>query len=118
MPNVFILDYLEKDEMTYLMHKVECIILPYKKNTNSAILSDAISVETPVVGSKVGAIKEYITNYRIGELFESENIKELSQKILFVMNGSKKHEYTSNIRQLKKRFNWKIISNMHIQLYS
>ena len=61
---------------------------------------ESIAYGTPVIGARLGGIPELIREGETGELFRSEDAKELSEKIRELWtNGEKRKRYTENCRR-------------------
>ena len=59
------------------------MILPYKDATQSGVIPIAFAYEVFVIASNVGAISELVEDKKTGLLFESRNVQELIDKILW-----------------------------------
>ena len=83
--------------------KVLC--LPSKKIINGEseglgqVLLEAQAAGIPVVGSNVGGIKEAMLENVTGVLFESGNIIDLSEKIIFLLKNPDINRFSSNARK-------------------
>lgn len=69
---------------------------------------EAMQVGLPVIASNIGGIKDIISNDNDGILFEVGNYKELSNKIIELIENNKKREYISYKGQKKVNENFLI----------
>ncbi|MCS7134659.1 MAG: glycosyltransferase family 4 protein [Candidatus Pacearchaeota archaeon] len=67
---------------------------------------EALACSTPVVGSNVGGIPEWLKDKKNGLLFERGNIQDLKEKIIFLLeNPEKAEKYGKKGRlMVEKRF--------------
>jgi glycosyltransferase involved in cell wall biosynthesis len=112
------LGFLSDAEMKVRMCLCTCIVLPYEKSTNSAILMDAISAEVPVAVTDVGSFKEIVENWRIGEVCPPKNSVALAEAIeKIVKTRSQRESLISNIRSLKATYSWSFVATEHLRVY-
>jgi len=62
------------------------LILPTRDDALPLVIPEAMSVGTPVIACNVGGIPEIIDDHVTGLLFSQENHKELSQKVIELLN--------------------------------
>jgi glycosyltransferase involved in cell wall biosynthesis len=74
---------ISEKEVDELFQKADCMILPYKDATQSGVIPIAFAYEVFVIASDVGAISELVEDKKTGLLFESRNVQELIDKILW-----------------------------------
>lgn len=78
--------FIKTEDVKYYFSATDLIVLPYRKIYNSGVLIRAMSFATPVVASDFGPFKEFILDSQNGYLFENENERSLSQKIIFALD--------------------------------
>lgn len=74
--------FVKTKDVKYYFSATDLIVLPYRKIYNSGVLIRAMSFATPVVASDFGPFKEFIIDSENGYLFETENMRSLSKKII------------------------------------
>lgn len=75
------------NELTNLIKEALFSIYPSKWYENCPFsVMESISLGTPVIGSNIGGIPELIDDGKTGLLFESENVRELKDKIIKLYN--------------------------------
>ena len=76
-------DYVEDHIMEQYFKKATYIVLPYKKTFKalSVVFSDSVKRYKPVISSELSQNGFDTKKYKIGEVFESENIYDLSLAI-------------------------------------
>lgn len=115
--NVEWLGFLEEKDMLYLMSKCDCVVLPYSKSTNSAILMKAIQSLTPVIASNTGSLKEYVDHLKIGLTFKNNDVKSLNLKLSeFVSDRNKVHLFKDNLKKALKVMDYKNIGRKYGEL--
>lgn len=77
--NGFILESL----VPYYFGACDVVLIPYRKyfGGQSGVLYDAISYNRPVIAANLEQIKDEVKDFRLGLLFEPENINELAKNI-------------------------------------
>jgi glycosyltransferase involved in cell wall biosynthesis len=111
--------YLPDKKMKQLMNECTCVVLPYDKSTNSAILSDAISAEVPVVVTSVGSLQEIVEEWDIGIVCPPKKSTTLAQAIEKIINNNEyRKELVSNVKSLKSAYSWKFVVSEHMKAYS
>lgn len=114
--NIENLGFVTGDELKDLISKALFSICPsqwYENCPFSVIESQMYG--TPVLGANIGGVPELIKADETGELFESGNINELTQRILSLYNDKEKlAAYSANCGKLKfdsiKQYGEKLIS--------
>lgn len=61
--------------------KCYCLVLPSREEAMGRVLLEAMSSAKPVIGARVGGIKEVISDGYNGFLFERENIEDLASRL-------------------------------------
>lgn len=99
--------WLSNKELLELLEKTDILIMPYKKATQSGIISIALAYGIPVVATKVGSFGEYIEDGISGFLIEPNNKYDLAQKIEQIyLNRNILLEIQKNIFKINKKFYW------------
>ena len=76
------------DELRNIIEKALFTVLPAEWSENCPFsVMESQSLMTPVLGAKIGGIPELINDGKTGILFESGNLKELTEKIEYLYNN-------------------------------
>jgi len=104
--NVKIFDeYIQNEKIGLFFSASDVVVMPYKSLSNSAILQIALSFNKPVIGTRVGALKEVIKNNMNG--FLTENSKEsIAKAIIKFYEEKKEKEFSENMEKIKENFSW------------
>jgi glycosyltransferase involved in cell wall biosynthesis len=97
----------------------EFLVLPSRYETFPTVVLEAYACAKPVIASKVQAMHEIVINEETGYLFQSENVEELANKIMYLL------EHPEEIRKkgmnaqklLKERFTIKKVVNTLENIY-
>ncbi len=75
--------YLEEDKLEYYFSKATYVVLPYRKTfrAQSVVFTDSLKRHVPVISSIESQNGFDTSFYKVGETFESENIKSLTHAI-------------------------------------
>ena len=117
--NIILIDrYISSDEMIELFVNSSAAILPYESfYAQSGVLHDAISLETPVVVTNVGALGEYVKKYDIGQVVDPGDARQLAKAIVSLHNKDRYFKVINNIRNLKNLFSSDLTGLKTIRLY-
>jgi len=63
--------FLSDEEFIDLLKKTHIVVFPYRQATQSGVLSQALSLNKPVIISNAGNLPEYIVNRKTGILLEN-----------------------------------------------
>lgn len=85
--NVYILDEVPHSEIKAIYEKADVIVCPSRKEAMSVTIVEAMMHHKPVIVSDAAGIASYIENNKNGIVFESENIKELRDAILWMISN-------------------------------
>ncbi len=89
-----------------LLHESRALILPsYGENMPISIL-EGMAAGTPVVGSRVGAVPEVLSNGEVGHLIDAGNVEQLAQAILQVLDYPEQADRMADAAQIRARRLW------------
>lgn len=95
----------------------DLVVLPYIwAPYQSAIMQDAISWSLPLVVTDIGALKEMINQFRLGEVVKAENPKAIAKGINTVFKNYDK--YKKGIKKYRKIANWQVVAEKHFRIYN
>ena len=108
---VWIHEFLSNDMIEKLMIVSDLLVLPYKRASQSGVLSQAWQYNLPSIVTNVGGLSEYVDEGKSGYIVDSNNIHELEQKIVSFFNSDDSDEMPKYIESNKEKFSWE----SHIQ---
>ena len=80
--------WVPPEEVPDLMNKATLVVVPSRWEEPFCLVAlQAAQMGRPVVASKTGGMPETVLDKKTGLLFEKENIKDLEEKILFVIQN-------------------------------
>jgi len=97
--------YLSIKKMVDKYESVCAIIAPYKKIDQSGAVITALSLGTPVIGYKIGGLKDLIIDEYNGRLVDYGNIYQLVEGVEWVLNQDSTRIYNNCINSLQ-RYSW------------
>lgn len=108
---VWINNFLSNDMVEKLMIISDLLVLPYKKASQSAVLSQAWQYNLPSIVTNVGGLSEYVEEGKSGYIVDSGNINELDKKIVHFFSSNDLNDMPKYIQSNKEKFSWEY----HIQ---
>jgi len=112
--------YIPSEDVAHYFCSSDLSVLPYKRISQSGVLMMAMSYNSAVLTSDLLPFTELITDNETGFLFESENVKSLSDKIIAVF----KDDYSiSKVREggmdlIKTKYNWNRLGSFSKEVYN
>jgi len=111
--------YIPSEDVAHYFCSSDLSVLPYKRISQSGVLMMAMSYNSAVLTSNLLPFTELITNNETGFLFESENVKSLSDKIISVFKDgssvSKVRKKGMNL--IKTGYNWNRLGSLLKEVY-
>ena len=93
-------------------------VCPSRTESGGLVNYEAQATGCIAIGSNVDGIPEYIVNNETGLLFETENIEDLSNKLLLASSdNSKIHEIRIKALEESKKHDWKSFTDGYLNLY-
>ena len=87
--NVKLLGFQNQRQLRSFYHKSDVLILPSRFEPWGLVINEAMAAGNAIIAShKVGAGFDLVNN-KNGKIFESENIKDLQNKIIYFINNKK-----------------------------
>ena len=87
--NVKFFGFQNQRQLRSFYHKSDVLILPSRFEPWGLVINEAMAAGNAIIASnKVGAGFDLVTN-KNGKIFESENIKDLENKIIYFINNKK-----------------------------
>ena len=97
----------------------DLVVLPYKKIYQSGVLMMGLSYKKPVLVSDLPPLKEVITDNKNGFLFRSEDVKDLTNKLNFILSDKcdLKRIESNGSKLINKEFSWEKIGRLTAKVY-
>ena len=97
----------------------DLVVLPYKKIYQSGVLMMGLSYKKPVLVSDLPPLKEVITDNKNGFLFRSEDVKDLTNKLNFILSDKcdLKRIESNGSKLINKEFSWEKIGRLTAKAY-
>lgn len=115
--NVLLIEELPHHDLALQYNKMEVMIFPTKFEESLGLVGlEAMACGTPVIGSRCGALPDYITDKSNGLLFNPEDAQDLATKIKYFLNltGNEKNFFQRNAINTAKHFSRKkVIQELH-----
>lgn len=107
-----------QEELSYIFSCPDVVVLPYRKtykDAGSSVLVQACQALKLLIVPNLTPYQEVVSQYNIGEIFESENIDSLAKTI----NNMKEHYYEYNVKTkfleyINKIQSWEEYANLII----
>jgi len=112
---------ISNEEIVYLMKTSYAVICPYLSASQSGIPMTSYLFGKPIIATSVGAFSEVIIDMKTGILISPNDINALKNAIVTLISDQQLYKkMTSEIEVLysKDRFNWDIIAEQTISVYS
>lgn len=96
----------------------DLMVLPYQEIYQSGVLLMSMSYGIPCLVSDIPPFKEIISDQINGFLFESNNNKDLAQKINSILSNDEVLKLVANqsIESMKNQYNWTKIAKCYLEL--
>jgi len=111
--------YIPSEDVAHYFCSCDLSVLPYKRISQSGVLMMAMSYNSAVLTSDLLPFTEIIVDNETGFLFESENVKSLSDKIISILKDdssvSKVREKGMNL--IKTEYNWNRLGALSKEVY-
>ncbi|HAQ58894.1 MAG TPA: hypothetical protein DCR32_07790 [Opitutae bacterium] len=99
--------YIDDDAAGQLFADCHCVMLPYKKATNSGVLAHAIHMNKPAIASNTGAFPFCIKHGATGFLVPPDDVAELTNAIQQVQQmHCNAHDFAPAIESMAASMSW------------
>ncbi len=106
------------DELIGYLKSALIHICPSRIEGGGIVNIEASACGCVPIGSNVDGIPEYIQDNKTGLLFESENVKDLTNKILFLLNNERaRQKFIKNGYLFAKQFDLSEIAKQYLRFY-
>lgn len=83
----FINRYISTEELVQLILSSQFVVCPYRDATQSGVIMTAFGLDTPVIATNVGGLKEMVINNFNGLLIEPKNISLLTEAMVTLLEN-------------------------------
>ena len=97
--------FIENREFLGMLRGLKMSLFPYRRIEQSGAAITSLSVGTPVVGYRVGGLRELVVDGYNGKLVNSGDIESLASAILEIKNKSN-IDLEQNCKESIKKFSW------------
>ena len=110
--------WISNEELCQLIKECDVLVVPYKKATQSGIISTALAYGIPLVATNVGSFKEYIKNGENGFLINIDDFLALAERIkIFYQNKNLILEMAKKSKEIGRKYQWLSIMKKAIFYY-
>jgi len=99
-------NFVNEEKLKKYFLSSDLIVLPYKKSTQSGILSLSMNFNLPSIVSSKGGLKDYVVNKETGFIV-NPNQDDVASAILNFFEHELYSQMSSEIENHKKNFSWK-----------
>ena len=116
---VHIAGYIPDELLAASFQQAELFVLPSIFEPFGMTALEAMACGTPVIGSKLGGIREVISSGEDGLLIDPANQGEFADAIIMLLKDQKLLESMGQraCRNVRKYFSWDAIAGRHIEFY-
>ena len=109
-----------RQDVPELLKDAHCFVFPSHYEGQGGALIEAMLAGKPIVATKIDVFEEQIKDYESGVLFELQNVKDLADKMLWVMEhyAEAKHMGIRARALAESRFDIIQIAQQHEDLYT
>jgi glycosyltransferase involved in cell wall biosynthesis len=116
--SVSFLGFISGNEKYIYYKSADIYVQPSRYETFGVVLLEAMACGKPVVASNVGGIPFVVENGKTGLLFESENVDELAEKIMFLLKDDELRTKMGEAGRKRARgFTWERSAEMTAEVY-
>lgn len=116
--NVNFLGFLDRKELAKKYREASIFVIPSLNEAFPVALLEAMASGLPIIGSKVGGIKEIVKEGVNGFLTESKNIHRFSDCLMKLINDDElRYEFGQKSVELSKSWDWKLITMQYEDIY-
>lgn len=105
--------YLSDQELSYLLHSADILLLPYTVSSASGVMFDGLGHGLPFISSDIPFFREF-SDIGLG-ITVSRNAEEFSRALSKM--GNQYESYKLNVDRFKRKLVWTKIAEMHKMLY-
>ena len=108
--------FIPNEDVRYYFCASNLVAQTYRNATNSGVTMVGYYYEKPMLVTNVGGLAEIVPDEKCGYVVEN-SVPVISEKILEYFTKNKEKEFTENVIQEKKKYEWKEFIRVLIKLY-
>lgn len=116
----FINQFIENDDLVYLLKNSYAVVCPYRTASQSGIPQTAFVFNKPIIASSIGSFKEIIGENIFGILTEPESAEKLAEAIVRLWDNKETHRRLSdniaNFENIRPEYNWRNIAQQYLNI--
>jgi glycosyltransferase involved in cell wall biosynthesis len=109
--------FIPNDDVRYYFCASNLVAQTYRNATNSGVTMVGYYYEKPMLVTNVGGLTEIVPNEKCGYVVD-KSVEKISEKIIQYFTQNKENEFTENVRQEKKKYEWSAFINTLLNLYN
>jgi len=109
--------FVDKYKVKFFFCAADIVAQPYLTATQSGVTQIAYHFGTPMLVTNVGGLAEMVPHNKVGYVCDV-NAESVSQALSSYFEKGKEDEFRANIREEKKRFEWKFFAKEIVDLAS
>ena len=102
---IFDSNFVDDEKLKKYFLSSDVLVLPYKKATQSGVLSLSMNFNLPSIVSSKGGLKDYVVNEQTGYIVNPNKV-DFAAAILAFFKNNMYDKMSSNIVNHKKNFSW------------
>ena len=103
---IFRNQYISLEEIPHYLNIADVVVVPYRTASQSGIVQIAYSYLKPIIASNIPGLQEMVIENQTGFLFQSEDEKDLAEKIIRFFAEKGNIDFKSNIKENNKNYSW------------
>ncbi|MFZ8847983.1 MAG: glycosyltransferase family 4 protein [Minisyncoccia bacterium] len=110
--------WISNEELCELIKECDILVAPYKKASQSGIISTALAYGIPIIATNVGSFNEYVKSGENGFLIEIDDYLDLAEKIkIFYRNRDLILKMGEKSKEIGEKYKWSNIMKKAIFYY-
>lgn len=107
--------YISEEKIQDYFNQVDLVVLPYKKSSQSGVLSLAYNFDKPVLVTDSGGLVDYVLKNKTG-LISKSNPSSIAEKINLFFKNKENSFSKEDIKTLKIQMTWKnFVDNLNLK---
>lgn len=98
-------DYIPSDMVKYYFSAADMIVQPYRSATQSGVTQIAYHFEKPMLVTDVGGLSEIVPDGKAGYVVQPD-ANAIANAIVDFYENSREAQFSANVKEEKKRFQW------------
>jgi glycosyltransferase involved in cell wall biosynthesis len=99
--------WISNEELCKLIKECDILVAPYKKASQSGIISTALAYGIPIIATNVGSFNEYVKSEENGFLIEIDDYLDLAEKIkIFYRNRDLILKMGEKSKEIGEKYKW------------